>query len=218
MALVDIFKFPRTMMQGIRPCKSHYDEIHPLMTFDLKSSEHILAHIFKRVFLNETDCILTEIKLKFVPENPTDHKSALVQVRAWKQITSLYLDQLERLRPPPPTPWLPILVIHIRSQVKRRQSQIYKFKKIAKNSNFDILQETIHATHLLKLLAKMHKYEMDATRTVGAKEWTQDSGRTDRRTDGVKPIYPTTTWLCGGYNDDPVHCFVCFTNPEWWIH
>ena len=25
-------------------------------------------------------------------------------------------------------------------------------------------------------------------------------GRTDRRTDGVKPIYPPTTSLCGGYN------------------
>ena len=40
----------------------------------------------------------------------------------------------------PPAPWLPILVIHIRSQVKTRQIQSYKFKKIAKNSNFEILQ------------------------------------------------------------------------------
>ena len=63
---------------------------------------------------------------------------------------------------------------HIRSQVKTRQSQSYKFKKNAKNLNFDILQETLHATHLLKLLDKMYKYEMDPTRTVGVTE------RTDR--------------------------------------
>ena len=105
----------------------------------------------------------------------------------------------------PTAPWLPILVIHIRSQVKTRQSQSYKFLKIAKNSNVEILQETIHATHLLKLLDKMYKYEMDPTRTVGATERTWDAGRTDgrtdRRTDKVKPIYPPTTSLCRGYNN-----------------
>ena len=64
--------------------------------------------------------------------------------------------ELERLRSeiPPAAPWLPILVIHIRSQVKTRQSQSYKFKKIAKNSNFKILLELLHATHP-KLLDKM---------------------------------------------------------------
>ena len=53
------------------------------------------------------------------------------------------LEQLERLRSeiPPAAPWLLILMIHIRPQVKR-QSQSYKFKKIAKNSNFEILQVT----------------------------------------------------------------------------
>ena len=50
----------------------------------------------------------------------------------------VWLEQLERLRSeiPPAAPWLPILVIHIRPQVKTRQSQSYKSKKIAKNSNF----------------------------------------------------------------------------------
>ena len=75
------------------------------------------------------------------------------------------------------------------SQVKTRQSQSYKLKKIAKTSNFKILQETLHATHLLKLLGKMCKYEMDPTRTVGATEQTRDAGWTDRSTDGVKPTY-----------------------------
>ena len=52
------------------------------------------------------------------------------------------LEQLECLRseipstPDPHPPWLSILLIHIRSQVKRIQSQSYKTKKIAKNSNF----------------------------------------------------------------------------------
>ena len=68
----------------------------------------------------------------------------------------------------PAAPWLPIRVIHIRSQVKTRQSQSYKFKKNAKNSNFEILQQTLHLANLLKLLDKMYEYEMDLTRTVGA--------------------------------------------------
>ena len=56
--------------------------------------------------------------------------------------------------------------------------------KIAKNSNFEILHETLHATHLLQLLDKMYKYEMDPIRTVGATERTRNAGRTDGRTDG----------------------------------
>ena len=66
------------------------------------------------------------------------------------------LEQLERLRSeiPPATPRLPILVIHIRSWVKKWQSQSYKFLKFAKIPNFLILQETLHPTHLLKLLDK----------------------------------------------------------------
>ena len=40
-----------------------------------------------------------------------------------------------------------------------------------------ILQEVLHATHLLKLFDK--KYEMNPTRTVDATEQTPDAGRTD---------------------------------------
>ena len=48
------------------------------------------------------------------------------------------LEQLERLRTEdtPAASWLPIPLSHIGSQVKRRQSQSYKFKKFAKISNF----------------------------------------------------------------------------------
>ena len=41
---------------------------------------------------------------------------------------------------------------------------------------------------------KMYKYDMDPTRTVGGTERTRDAGWTD----GVKPIYPPRTLLCGG--------------------
>ena len=66
-------------------------------------------------------------------------------------------------------------MIHIRSQVKTRQGQSYKFLKLSK---IQILQSTLHATHLLKLLDQVHKYEMDPTITVGATEHTQDVGWT----------------------------------------
>ena len=94
------------------------------------------------------------------------------------------LEQLERLRSeiPPAAPWLPIPVIHIRSQVNRRQSQSYKIWKIAKISNFETLQETLHATHFLKLLDKMYKYK-DPTRPVGATEQTRDAGWTDEQSE-----------------------------------
>ena len=69
-------------------------------------------------------------------------------------------------------------------------------------SKLQILQETLHATHLLKLLDKMRKYEMDPTRTVEATEQTRDAGRMrDGRTDGQtewNQYTPPTTLLCGG--------------------
>ena len=91
--------------------------------------------------------------------------------------------------------WLPILLSHIGSQVKRRQSQSYKFKEFAK-----ILKQTLHATHLLKLLDKMCKYEMDPTSIV---EDTVDTIlSTDGQTDKVKPVYPpfnfVEAWGGGG--------------------
>ena len=40
---------------------------------------------------------------------------------------------------------------------------------------------------------------MDPTPTVSATKRTWDAGRTDGGKDGVNPIYPPTTSLCGGY-------------------
>ena len=42
-----------------------------------------------------------------------------------------------------------------------------------------ILQWNLHRTHILKLLDKMYKYELDPTRTVGTTERTWDAGQTD---------------------------------------
>ena len=52
-----------------------------------------------------------------------------------------------------------------------------------------MLQATLHGTHLLKMLDKMCKYEMDPTRTVGATERTRDAGRTDRQSETNIPPY-----------------------------
>ena len=57
------------------------------------------------------------------------------------------LKQLERLRYEiPPLPhWLPIPVIHIRSQVNRRQSENYKLKK--KSQKFIFTTCALNVTH-----------------------------------------------------------------------
>ena len=96
------------------------------------------------------------------------------------------LEQLECLRSEdtPAASWLPMPLSHIGSRVKRRQRQSYKFKELAKISNFWILKQTLHATHLLKLLDKMCKYEMDPMSIVEDTERTRFCPQTDRQTDG----------------------------------
>ena len=101
------------------------------------------------------------------------------------------LEQLERLcsEDTPAASWLPIPLSHIGCQVKRRQSQSYKVKEFAKISNFLILKQTLQATHLLKVLDKMCKYEMDPMSIVEDTERTQILS-TDGQTAKVKPVYP----------------------------
>ena len=60
--------------------------------------------------------------------------------------------------------------------------QSYKFKEFAKTSNFLILKKKIHTTHLLKLLDKMCKYEMDLASIVEDTERTIFCPQTERRT------------------------------------
>ena len=73
------------------------------------------------------------IWLKFVTNHSTDIKSSLVEVMAWHWTGKKPLPESIRTTwtpafwDTPIAPWLPILVIHIRSQVKTRQSRSYKF-------------------------------------------------------------------------------------------
>ena len=39
--------------------------------------------IFKWISMNEKICILIEISLKFVPKDPIDNNSGLIEVMAW---------------------------------------------------------------------------------------------------------------------------------------
>ena len=118
------------------------------------------------------------------------------------------LEQLQRLRSEV-TPCHPmithVLLIHVGSQVKTRQSQNYKFKEFAKSSTFWILKQTLDATHFLKLLDKMCKYEIDQASIVEDTEQTlfcpQTDGRTDRRTRWNQYTIPPSTSLSGGYNN-----------------
>ena len=56
----------------------------PINTLRPKQNGHHFAdNILKCIFLNETLGILIKISLKFVPEDPIDNKSPLVQWMAW---------------------------------------------------------------------------------------------------------------------------------------
>ena len=90
-----------------------------------------------------------------------------------------------------------------KQQVKRRQSQSYKLKKFAKISKFRILKRALHATHLLKFLDKLCKYEMDPMSIVEDTERTRFCPQTDRRTNGQgdTSIPPFQLRWSGGYNN-----------------
>ena len=112
----------------------------------------------------------------------------------------------DTLPPPHDFPYLWFI-----SDPKSKQDKVKNtnFKKLAK---IEILEETLHATHLQKLLDKMYKYEMDPTTTVGATERRQDVGRTDGWTVWNQYIPPPpphpTTWLCRRYDKhDYLDCF-----------
>ena len=116
---------------------------------------------------------------------------------------------------PPTAPWLPMLLIHIGSQVKTRWSQSYKFKEFAKSSNFLILMTTLQATQLLKLFDKMCKYEMDLAGIVEDTERTRFCPQTDGRTDGQgETSIPPSTSLNGWYNKSCQRTAECTQRPQ----
>ena len=49
-----------------------------------QNGHHFADDIVKRIFMNETFCILIRISLKFVPKVRIDNKSALVQLMVWR--------------------------------------------------------------------------------------------------------------------------------------
>ena len=78
-----------------------------------------------------------------------------------------------------------------------------------------ILKRALHATHLLKLLDKMCKYEMDPMSIVEDTERTRLCPQTDRRTDGQgdTSIPPFQLRWSGGYNDSST-TFQCGNKPS----
>ena len=50
-----------------------------------QNGRHFADDIFKRIFMNEKSYIFIRISPKFVPEDPIDNKSALVQEMAWRR-------------------------------------------------------------------------------------------------------------------------------------
>ena len=61
-------------------------------------------------------------------------------------------------------------------------------------------QRSLYATRPLMLVIICAKYGKNPSRTVDVTERTRQAGRTDGRTGWVKPIYPPTNSLFGGYN------------------
>ena len=84
----------------------------------------------------------------------------------------------------------------IPSQNKTRsKSQILK--------KFEILQAALHASHLVKLLDKMCKYEKDPTRIVGATERTRDAGPTDGWSEAnIPPQQLCCVWGINMFNEN----------------
>ena len=59
-----------------------------------------------------------------------------------------------------------------------------KVTNLKNSPKFQILKQALHATHLLKLLDKMCKYEMDPMSILEDTERTRFCPQTDRWTDG----------------------------------
>ena len=85
------------------------------------------------------------------------------------------LEQLERLRSED-TPRR-LMITHT---IESKEDKV----KVTNSKIFWILKQALHATHLLKLLDKMCKYEMDPMSIVEDTERTRFCPQTDRRTDG----------------------------------
>ena len=80
--------------------------------------------------------------------------------------------------PPPPHDY-PLYWVILDPKSKEDKVKVTNFKNLPK---FQIFKQTLHATHLLKLLDKMCKYEMDPMSIVKDTEQTRFCPQTDRQT------------------------------------
>ena len=119
---------------------------------------------------------------------------------------------------PPPPHGYPYYWVILDPKSKEDKVKVTNLKNLPKFQNW-ILKQTLHATHLLKLLDKMCKYEMDPTSIVEVTERTrfcpQTDGKTDRRTNGRtdgrttwSQYTPLSTSLKRGYKEQPFSCMV----------
>ena len=126
----------------------------------------------------------------------------------FRAIIQMKLEQLERLRSED-TPRRLMITHSIESywipSQKMTKSKL-QILKICHN-----LKRALHATHLLKLLDKMCKYEMDPMSIVEDTERTRFCPQTDRRRDGQgdTSIPPYQLRWSGGYNN----VFLSFMGP-----
>ena len=100
--------------------------------------------------------------------------------------------------PPPPHDY-PYHWVILDPKSKEDNVKVTNLQKFAKISNFWILKWALHATHLLKLLDKMCKYEMDPMSILEDTERTQFCPQTDRRTRWYQYTPYQLRWS-GGYN------------------
>ena len=121
------------------------------------------------------------------------------------EVIQTELEQLESLRSKdtPAASWLSILLSYIGSQAKRRQSQGYKFNEFAEISDSLILKQTLHATHLPKLLDKICKYEPVLLKIQSGHDSVH------RQTDGQGETSIPPFQLCwsGGYNNKGIELY-----------
>ena len=97
------------------------------------------------------------------------------------------------LRIPPPPHDYPFYWVILDPKSKEYKVKVTNLKNLP-NFQFFNVKKTLHATHLLNLLDKMCKYEINLTSIVEDTERTPLCPKTNRRTDGrtdkVKPVYP----------------------------
>ena len=132
----------------------------------------------------------------------------------WEYCNNIIIDGTRTTRtpafwgyPPPPHDY-PYHWVILDPKSKEDKVKVSNLKKYAKISIFLILKWALHATHLLKLLDKMCKYEMDLMSIVEDTERTRFCPQMDRRTDGRTDrrtrwyqYTPLSTSLKRGYND-----------------